>query len=435
MYAKLAVDALALTQLRLGRLIQTPTPKFKGHTAPKAPGKRRPNRATAPRPQASHRSQSAIGEQHKRMPVGHHAPTHQPYQSLASRLLGAKITAAPMVLAMSGPGVGVKRKLPTTTTTSKKKPGRCNDRPQVPVSPPGSLRAKTCPAIGDTKRSTPMFSRPGKETRPAIGDDKRSTNQFLEDLRQEKLQGATWKKGQLFVDLFSGKRSPVGRQIGKRGGAVISFDILIDGRFDLRNPQTEHTLMVWIQQGWVWGVWLGTECKTWSLASYSKGPGWFNSYRSKQNLWGEMSSLSLKAQEKVRQGNADAEFTIRVLRKITNQPLAVAGLENPAGSVIWKLPELMALELSSRAHQSTCHYCSYGARWKKPTKLLFIGGAKAQAPRKLCACSPAKLPHLKLGGGRRHPVSGKLLTKLATEYPTRLAAQLANCLAGDSGPA
>ena len=210
----------------------------------------------------------------------------------------------------------------------------------------------------------------------------------------------------------------------------MSFDILIDERFDLRNPETQQTLMRWIKNGWVWGVWLGTVCTTWCLASYSKGPGWFNSYRSKSNLWGEVGALSPKARKKVLQGNADAKFTIRVLQEITNQPLAVAGMENPAGSVIWKLPEFIALGKERRIHQSTCHYCQYGARWKKPTKLLFVGGAKALAPAKLCNCSGSKLPHLKLGGGRRHPTSGELLTKLATEYPPRLAAQIVDCLAG-----
>jgi hypothetical protein len=274
--------------------------------------------------------------------------------------------------------------------------------------------------------------------KPAIGGQ--TVAQWLQELREEELRSATWKKGLLFVDLFSGKCSPVGRGVGKRGGAYIAFDVLVDERFDLNNPEVEQVLRGWIQQGLVWGVWLGTDCTTWSRASYSKGPGWFNSYRSRQNLWGELAQLSPKAKRKVLEGNAHALFSIRILQHVANQPLAVAGLENPAGSVIWLLPELLALGRGhpSKIHHSTCHYCQYGTRWKKPATFLWVGTAQAQAPCKTCKtkkghiCARTGREHLRLGQGRRHPSSGKELTKLATQYSAKLAAQLVDCLA--SGP-
>jgi hypothetical protein len=270
---------------------------------------------------------------------------------------------------------------------------------------------------------------------PAIGGPRPPVTQWLEDMRRERLQGATWKKGLLFIDLFSGKNCPVGKDVGARGGAYIAFDVLIDARFDLTQPEVEQMLSRWIRQGLVWGVWLHTDCTTWSVASYSKGPGWFNSFRSQGNVWGELASLSPKAQEKVRQGNAHARFTARILEEIDGQPLAAGGVENPFGSVLWKLPELQALGQRSRTYQTTCHYCQYGTRWKKPTKLFFVGGKRALAPSKLCnqvgnRCAKTKKPHLKLGNGRRHPASGAVLTKLATEYPQKLAAQIVDCLAG-----
>lgn len=283
--------------------------------------------------------------------------------------------------------------------------------------------------------------------KPAIGGKSATISQWLENLRLDQLQKATWKRGQLFVDLFSGKKSPVGRQVAQRGGAIIAFDLLIDKRFDLGNPEVERVLMGWIRKGYIWGVWLGTDCTTWSTASYSKGPGWFNSYRTQQNLWGEMVKLNQKSKAKVIEGNAHVRFSIRVLQEVTNQPLAVAGLENPAGSVMWRLPELQALatgfqhglhqcsfrKKESRVFYSTCHYCQYGALWKKRTRFLFVGANQALAPCKICKgqmCSRTKKAHLKLGQGRLHPSSGKLLTKLATQYPTKLAARLVDCLVG-----
>jgi hypothetical protein len=256
-------------------------------------------------------------------------------------------------------------------------------------------------------------------------------------LRQERLRGATWKKGLLFLDFFSGKTSPMGRQVGKRGGAYISFDVLIDAAFDLANVELQGVVLRWIRNGFVWGVWLGTDCTTWSTASYSKGPGWFNSYRSQRNLWGELAELTPKAKKKVLEGNSHALFSIRVLQEVAHRPLAVAGLENPAGSAIWKLPALEELGEGSRGFCSTCHYCQFGTRWKKPTKFLFIGAARVLAPSARCkavgrCCSKTKLPHLKLGQGRCHPSSGKLLTRLAMKYPPKLVSQLMECMAGGS---
>ena len=264
---------------------------------------------------------------------------------------------------------------------------------------------------------------------------------WLENLRLEKLQKATWQEGKLFVDLFSGKRSPISRQVAKRGGACIAFDVLIDQRLDLENPAVEQVVMGWIKKQFIWGIWLGTDCTTWSRASYSKGPGWFNSYRPTWNVWGEEEKLSQKEKAKVLQGNIHAQFSIRVLQAVAKQPSVVAGMENPLGSVIWQLPELRSMEEEAedgRSFSSICHYCQYGTLWKKPTKFLFVGGKKALAPCKVCKgsgndlsmCSRTKKCHLKLGHGRKHPDSGKLLTSLATEYPERLAAQLVKCLAG-----
>ena len=182
----------------------------------------------------------------------------------------------------------------------------------------------------------------GNLKQPAIGGQ--TIAQWLEALRLSQLAASTWKKGKLCVDLFSGPRSPIGREVGNRGGAYIAFDILIDKRFDLTNPEVEKVLMAWIVQGFVWAVWLGTDCTTWSRASYSKGPGWLNSYRRKVNVWGEPSLLSAKAKEKVAQGNKHALLSLRLVEQVAGQPWVAAGMENPAGSAIWLLPEILALE-------------------------------------------------------------------------------------------
>ena len=275
----------------------------------------------------------------------------------------------------------------------------------------------------------------GNLKQPAIGGQ--TIAQWLEALRLSQLAATTWKKGKLCVDLFSGPRSPIGREVGKRGGAYIAFDILIDKRFDLTNPEVEKVLMAWIVQGFVWAVWLGTDCTTWSRASYSKGPGWLNSYRRKVNVWGEPSLLSAKAKEKVAQGNNHALLSLRLLEQVAGQPWVAAGMENPAGSAIWLLPEILALEkrYPSKIHRSTCHYCQYGKPWQKATTFLWVATPEATAPKKKCQprgciCSRTGRPHTRLGKGRCHLSSGKQLTLVAQPYPAQLAATLVDCLAG-----
>ena len=291
------------------------------------------------------------------------------------------------------------------------------------------------PALGGLGGALRLAAPAGNLKQPAIGGQ--TIAQWLEAERLSRLGAATWKKGKLFVDLFSGPRSPIGREVGKRGGAYIAFDILIDQRFDLTNPEVEAVLWGWIAQGFVWAVWLGTDCTTWSTASYSKGPGWLNSYRRKVNLWGEPALLSAKAQEKLSQGNKHAWFSLRILDHVARQPSVAAGMENPAGSAIWILPELLDLEKrhGGKIHRSTCHYCQYGKPWQKPTTFLWVATPRATAPNKKCqprgrVCSRTGRLHVRLGQGRCHPSSGKPLTQVAQPYPPQLAAKLVDCLAG-----
>ena len=418
MFAKLALRAAVCSQ------------------AARPPGKQQqscyPVFGSAPSPQLHRLSQAASAQAAIGTPFGLHKVANKsgPYKSAM-----ALPPQAPLAVKLTSHST---THLPPTTSQVKgnvtkaiHKPHFTKGKGTAPAPRRKTTKAKSCKGMPQIPPSLPD----SVGNKPAIGGSSLSITQWLENMRLERLQGATWKRGKLFVDLFSGERSPVGRQVAQRGGAYIAFDVLIDERFDLGNPEAEQVLMSWMRKGWIWGVWLGTDCTTWSLASYSKGLGWFNSYRTRQNLWGEMAKLTPTAKAKVLEGNTHAQFTIRVLLQVANQPLVVAGLENPAGSVIWHLPELQALGKRDRVFNSTCHYCQYGTQWKKPTRFLFVGCAQALAPCKMCKqsgqiCSRTKKAHLKLGHGRCHPSSGKVLTKLATQYPPKLTVQLVDCLAG-----
>ena len=230
----------------------------------------------------------------------------------------------------------------------------------------------------------------------------------------------------------------MGRRVQKRGGAFIAFDVLIDKRFDLDDPVVEAVLQEWLGKGMVWGFWLGTDCTTWSRASWSPGGGWFNSYRNQLCLWGALEKLRPKAAERVKEGNRHVKFSLRMLEIAAKTPSIVAGMENPAGSVMWLLPEVLGFEARypNRVFRTTCHYCQYGKPWKKPTTFLWVGGDKGLAPQKKCengkgkVCGRTGQPHSRLGGGRLQPQTGKRMTKVAEPYPPKLAEAMVCCLAG-----
>lgn len=175
-----------------------------------------PSRTASRRPAlGSHASRPALpwaaigaGTPHMfRNPCLHKLPRLKPPQAGShwrpNHQLPTQGTARENVCLPSRLGHGVKRKRPMTREKKKKK------------GADGNLKRHA-----HKKKLQKRKLRNGAKP-PAIVSDKRSITQFLEDLRREKLQGATWKKGQLFVDLFSGKRSPVGMRMSKRGGAVI----------------------------------------------------------------------------------------------------------------------------------------------------------------------------------------------------------------------
>ena len=263
------------------------------------------------------------------------------------------------------------------------------------------------------------------------------TSAWLESVLGEALRSAVWRRGQVYLALFAGT-DPVGAMVKKMGGAVIRFELELDPRYDLTQPEVQETVLKWIRLGIAWATFLGTHCQTWSLASFSKGPGWLNSFRSRGNLWGALDQLRPEARALVLAGNEHARFSIRVLRCVAQQPLAVGAMENPAGSVIWRLPEVLALqtEWPQKMFKGTCDYCQYGKRWRKRTTVLWVGVDTSLVPQRLCCprqrghCSRTGRQHMLLGQGRCHPQSGKPLTKLAQPYPKPLAKKFADCLVG-----
>jgi hypothetical protein len=271
-----------------------------------------------------------------------------------------------------------------------------------------------------------------------LGALPREVADFLDSLLRGALQSSRVRPGRVFLVLFAGT-DPVGKVFLDRGAGVIRFDTKLDARLNLEHPEVQAVIFKWMRSGVVWALWLGTHCRTWSIASFSLGPGWLNSYRTKALPWGDLNKLSPKAKGLVLSGNEHARFSIQVLKQAASQGNIMAGMENPMGSVIWRLPQVqaMSVEMPHQVFPVTCDYCQYGVRWKKPTTILWVGVKQAMTPSKRCVmgpgarCSRTGRCHLKLGQGRLDPKTGKPMTQVAEPYPPRLAKAFADCLAGE----
>jgi len=261
---------------------------------------------------------------------------------------------------------------------------------------------------------------------------------FLGSLLRGALGSSSGRPGKVFLSLFAGT-DPIGKVFLARGEGVIRFDTQLDARLNLEHLEVQETIFKWMRSGVIWAVWLGTYCRTWSRASFSLGVGWLNSYRTNTHPWGDLDKLSPKAKGLVLSGNQHLRFSLKVLEQAARQGNIVAGMENPMGSVMWRLPQVKALpeRMPGRVFPATCDYCQYGVRWKKPTTVLWVGVEGAMAPTKRCVmgrggrCSRTGRCHIKLGQGRLDPKTGKPMTQVAEPYPPPLAKAFANCMAGE----
>ncbi len=302
-------------------------------------------------------------------------------------------------------------------------PGQGQKKGQADSSPQGLAR--------QPRRSNMQMPR-------GLGALPQEVADFLDSLLQGALGSSHGRPGKVFLALFAGT-DPVGKVFLARDEGVIRFDTQLDARLNLEHLEVQVMIFKWMRSGVVWAIWLGTYCRTWSRASFSLGLGWLNSYRTTAHPWGDLDKLSPEAKGLVLSGNEHVRFSIKVLEQAASQGNIVAGMENPMGSVIWRLPQVKALpeRMPRQVFLATCDYCQYGVRWKKPTTILWVGVKRAMAPTKRCVmrpgarCSRTGRCHIKLGQGRLDPKTGKPTTQVAEPYPPRLAKAFANCMAGE----
>ena len=166
------------------------------------------------------------------------------------------------------------------------------------------------------------------------------------------------------------------------GFGVIAADIVRQPWFDLNRPVIQSTLLGWISSGIAASVWLGTPCCTWSQARHGPpGSSWCR-LRDAANLWG-LSNLDPRASGACKRGNSQLRFSLRIVRACLRVGTPVA-LENPGSSWMWQVPSLQRLCRDRTSHNCTTDYCSFGARWRKRTRVQVWAPAFSLSLPPLC---------------------------------------------------
>ena len=132
--------------------------------------------------------------------------------------------------------------------------------------------------------------------------------------------------------------------------------------------------------------------------------------------------LSPSEQARLDVGNSTFKFTCKVIRLAMKWKVATY-LENPAGSLMWHVPELGRLLRAPSAQRIQLHLCQYGAPWRKATCVaawhsLPLLNLSLRCSGRSGICSRTQKPHVILSG---HAPQGPHFTRLAAEYPKPFA--------------
>ena len=188
-------------------------------------------------------------------------------------------------------------------------------------------------------------------------------------------------------------------------------------------------ILGWISSGVVAGVFLGTQCSSWSRARRGPlGSSW-GPVRSNDFILG-IPGISVADTLKVRIGNQQAKYTSQIIQTCIHNHIPCM-LENPQTSMLWAYPALAQLCNLDVGQEHVLHQCCYGTRWRKATRVqAWLCGHVLNLDRKCQGrkgiCSITNKPHIVLSGSSK--VHGVLWTSLAQKYPGALGRRLATIL-------
>ena len=234
-------------------------------------------------------------------------------------------------------------------------------------------------------------------------------------------------KGGIFLELFAGV-GEVATYLRRKGEAAIAIDLYDQFRLDLTRADVLVFLRKKIKNGHVSGIHFGTPCTSWSTARFGKPGRPGGPVRTTAEPFGvDPNTLTEKDKDVLQNGNATFLATLRLIRTCIQAKIPCT-LENPASSIMWHAAPLLRLLNHHAASMSVFDMCAYGALWRKRTKIagwfvdLSALGEMCHARKGICCFTGNKHIHL------RGCYNGNSWTKIAQQYPPRVAAEIAAAL-------
>lgn len=235
------------------------------------------------------------------------------------------------------------------------------------------------------------------------------------------------KHGAVALELFSGCGEFSRRlraRAAEHGVGVFEWDFRWSAEHDLMRTSVQRQVAGWIGSGLIACVWLGTPCTSFSRAQQF----WRGAFplRTSSEPAGcpHVKDMPAHTQELVRNGNVLAAFSCRVFRQCCQLGIPVA-LENPASSLLWRMPQMLSLLRREDVSLVQTDYCQFSVPWRKRTKFMYAHVDLACVERtchsKKGICSRTGQRHVQLMGSQ----GGVMRTKLAEPYPAQLCRLLA----------
>eukprot|EP00438_Fugacium_kawagutii_P012339 Skav221970 [mRNA] locus=scaffold195:898936:903000:- [translate_table: standard] len=230
----------------------------------------------------------------------------------------------------------------------------------------------------------------------------------------------------VFLEIFCGC-GRLGSCIAKEcGWPVLLWDISYGPEYDLTVRRRQQLILHWINSGVVKAGHLGTPCNSFSRAR--DRPGGPPRLRSDSQPMG-LEGLRPHDERKVQLGNKLMFFTCAVLRLALHWWIPFT-LENPQRSRLWIVPPVMRLLKRKFTAVVDVHFCCFGTRWKKPTKIFGVHIPLDSMMN--CICRGTKRGLCDFSGCKHIPLMGQTpdgmwYTKLAEAYPLKFARKLAKC--------
>lgn len=228
----------------------------------------------------------------------------------------------------------------------------------------------------------------------------------------------------VLLDLYSGC-GRVGAAARRWGFSSVSFEIQQRATDDLTKPAALLRVKKLVAAGRVAGAMIPLPCTSFSTARNRTSV-----IRSQSEPWGISRIMNDKESLTLREGNAIARATLKILRLLNKYKVPWI-VENPRPSYLWHLPELISVAKAAHAHFRIGDFCRFGARWRKRTGFLcgnLDEGDTAILAKTCCGtrvCTVTQQPHIVLSGNND---KGVPWTKVAEPYPSALAGALAKAL-------